>query len=843
MSTEPGRCRLCGREVAADASTRPFCSSGCRHVHETLGDSSGSEPSGQTRTVDATEATTTGGIEATGDDEATDHGETTGDDEADAALERVFLAVDGMHSTTCEAFLERVAAGQAGVADAEASYVTETVRVEYDPSAVTVENLADALSVVGYSAVPRSDVDDDAVGTGADTGLDEVLGYRYAAGVVFASFLMLPYLLVVYPIHVTSLFDTVGVLSRPEGSALGSGGGPLVIPVFLVLTAVVVFFTGLPMLRGAYVSLKLRRANTDLLVATTVVGAYLYSIVMGLLGRIDVFYDLAVLVAAGVVAATYSEVLAKREALSSLTDLTVSRVSEARRYSADGSTTTVAVDDLVPGDRVLVRRGERVPVDGELAEGECTVDEAVVTGESTPVRKAAGDDLVGGSVVTGGAAIVRVGEEPTSGVDRLTTAVWEVQSATHGIQRRADRVASRVAPAVVGLAGLAFLGGAVLGGGPVAGVVAFLAVLFVASPWALGLATPLAVASSIEEATRRGVVVLDETVLERLRGTDVVVFDKTGTLTSGRMEVLEADAPPDLLRAAAALERRASHPAAEAVVAAFGDGADSVDHGVAAGDGGVAAAADAGNDAPSVESFTTHATGVEGRVDDRDLLVGNRDLFTERGWSVEESIEAVAVEARRAGRLPVVVGRDGRAEGLVVVGDEPREGWEETLAALAARDLDLVVLTGDSREASEPFAAHSDVDHVFAGVPPEGKTATIRRLQATGHVTMVGDGTNDAPALAAADLGVALGSGTALASEAADLAIVDDDLSRVETAFDLATASRRRLVRNTVAALTYNVVAIPLAALGLLNPVLVMGAALLTAGLVVASTSPDLLDG
>jgi heavy metal translocating P-type ATPase len=818
-------CRFCGRPLAESsagvAADDGYCSDGCQTVAETLPDRSGADAS-TSPTTDSTGA----------------------DEDADALpthLDRTFLRVDGMHSATCEAYLETVAEHTEGVVAAEASYVTESIRLDYDPDTVGVDGLAEALSVLGYEARPR----EEAEAVGADEGLEEVLGYRYAAGVVFASFLMLPYLLVIYPVHVTTLLDVAGILSRPENGSLGSNGGPLIIPVFVVLTAVVLFFTGLPMLRGAYIALKLRRPNTDLLVAVTVLGAYCYSIVMGLLGRVDVFYDVAVVVAAGVVAASYYEALSKREALDSLTDLTLSRATEARRFVSDGSTEMFDVEALRPGDRVLVRQGERVPVDGELAEGECTVDEAVVTGESTRVLKREGDSLVGGSVVTSNAAVVRVADDPTSGLDRIRTSVWEVQSATHEGSGRADRLAARAAPVVAGLAVVGLLLGGVFGGG-VGALTGLLGALLVASPWGLGLATPLSVARSVREALDRGVVVFDETVLERLRGTDVVVFDKTGTLTTGRMEVLDADAPTDLLRAAAALERRAAHPAAEAVVAAFGatGGGAGRDDAPARPDGGDPAldAGTADGRGQTVDSFTTHAMGVEGRVDGAPILVGSLALFEEQGWSVPADIAEQATEAREAGHLPVVVGREGAADGIVVVGDEPREGWQSTLQGLARRGVEVVVLTGDSPEASARFAESEHVERVFAGVPPEGKTETVRRLQADNHVTMVGDGTNDAPALAAADLGIALGSGTALASEAADLAIVDDDLSRVGTAFDLADASRRRLVRNTGAALVFNALAVPLALAGALNPVLVMGALLLTVGLVVGNSMRPLLN-
>ena len=753
-----------------------------------------------------------------------------------------------MHCATCEAFLESVAEGCEGVSDAEASYVTETIRVEYNPDQISKRKLCDTLSTIGYTAIPRDDDTENsntavrrsrANGGTDERGIDDMLGFRYAAGVIFGTFMLLPYVVMLYPVQLSTFFE-VGAFGRVAGdSGIGGADGLLILPLFLVLTGVVLFFTGMPLLQGAYVSLKMRRPNMDLLVTITLVSAYVYSTIAFLLGRIDVYYDLTIVIAAGVVAAIFYESLVKQRAMDLLTELTISHVDEARLYERDGTTTTVAVENLGPGDCILVRQGERIPVDGVLDEGQCTVDEAVVTGESLPVLKRAGDDVIGGSIVTDDAAVITVVDRATSTIDRLITSMWNLQSANHGVQRRADRLASLVIPIVVGVAILAAVGSLAFGAGLPAALLALLTVLIVAFPWVLGLATPLSVAASIEQAMDRGIVVFDETVFERLRDIDVVVFDKTGTLTTGEMEVIEADAPEDLLGAAAELERRASHPAAEAIVAAFGQ--EGEDESVPRADGGSSDGYD-GEQADRIREFTSHSTGVEGTVDGTEILVGHLDLFVDRGWTVSEAIEARATDARGIGRLPVVVGRDDRAEGIIVVGDEPREGWDETVTQLTEQGIEIVVLTGDDREATGFVSDHPHVEHVFAGVPPAGKTATIRRLQSDGQVTMVGDGTNDAPALAQADLGISLGSGTAIASDAADITIVDADLRSVETTFDLAYAARRRVTQNTALALLYNGISIPLAAAGLFNPLFAMAAVVASSGLLAINSFRALLD-
>ncbi len=813
--TDGAGCRLCGRPTGDEAAGdgEAFCSSGCRTVHEELGPpADGADPAGAS--------------DRAGDDPA--------DEEQPPGTTTTFLRVDGMHGPTCEAFLEGVATDTDGVEEAEASYVTETVRVRHDPDAVDAGALAAALTTVGYEATVREGPDEDLATDEripAERGMDDALGIRYVVGVVFGSFMLLPYVVLVYPAYLAALVEG-GALAMFRGRFIFDSaiGGQVFIP-FLIIAGVVVAFTGAPVLRGAYVSLRTRRVTTDLLVATALLAAFAYSGAAIVLARPDVYLDLTVVVGAVVAAAIAYESLAKRRALDRLTDLTVSRVAEARLYHGEGATETVAVDDLSGGDHVLVREGERVPVDGTLLGEACTVDEAVVTGESLPVAKREGDRLVGGSVVAEGAAVLRVAAGATSSIDRLTASVRDVGSATHGAQRRADRLAGYALPVVAGVAVVA-AGVAMVTEGAVAAVLALLGALLAASPWVLGVATPLSVARSIAAAGERGVVVLDETVFERLRSTDVVVLDKTGTLTTGEMRVRDADVPADLLGAAAALERRSAHPAATAIVEAVEDGV--------ATDGGLEGeTADATPD--RVAEFRSHATGVEGLVDGTPVLVGAPALFERRNWTVGDGVAARAETAREDGHLPVVVGRDGRAEGVVVVGDEPRDGWAATVRSLADRGVSVVVLTGDRGPAAAAFGDADGVDRVFAGVPPAGKTATVRRLREDGHVTMVGDGTNDAPALAAADLGVALGGGTALAATAADLAVLDDDLAAVATAFDIATAAGRRLRQNTVLALSYNAVAVPLALTGGLNPLSAMAAVAVGVGLVGLNARRSLL--
>ncbi|NHX37798.1 MULTISPECIES: heavy metal translocating P-type ATPase [Halolamina] len=791
-SADEGECALCGLPLSrgrVEGEDAVYCCTGCRDVHDALGDADADVD------LDADDVR-----EAAAEDAALD-------EEPPEGYERSYFHVSGMHCTTCEAFLESVAGKEEGIDAAQASYVTETVRVDHDPEQVDEGSVQDRLTTAGYVADDREE------GT-AGAHAEDTLLWRIAAGVMLGMAVMLPYFIYIYPVHFGLYPPWLEEMARAQLQ-----GASYFYAVLFLLTSLVLFGVGKPILRGALVSLRAKSPNMDLLVALAAVSAFAYSTLAAALGRIDIYYDVTVAIVVVVTAGNYYESSIKKRAMGLLSELGDEQVSEATLLD-DGSTTTVAVSDLTTDDRVLVRTGDRIPVDGTVVDGTGTVDEAVVTGESLPVSKEPGDQVVGGSVLSDGSLTLAVGEGATSSIDRVTNLLWNLQSANSGVQKLADRLAVIFVPTVVLLALVA--GGTYLaiGAGPTQAVLISLTVLLVSCPCALGLATPLAVASGIRDAIERSIVVFDETVFERFRGVDTVVFDKTGTLTTGDLEVTETGAPEDALAAAAALERRSSHPVATAIADAFETGWD---------------------DDP-VEAFESHTNGVSGTVDGEAVVVGHPDLFDERGWTVPEDLRERAASVRERGNLPILVGRDGEAEGVIVLGDQPRAGWEETVTGLADRGVDVVVLTGDENEATATYREHPAIDQVFAGVPPEGKAETVRRLGAGRTLAMVGDGTNDGPALASADLGIALGSGTAIAVDAADVAIIDDDLRSLETVFDLSKATGTRVKQNIGWAFLYNAVAIPLALAGLLNPLFAAVAMAASSILVVTNSSRPLLE-
>lgn len=822
-TTDPG-CTLCELPTAGlditDGDGNAFCCRGCLDVYETLGDLEDIDADDvRSRLDDA-------------DPEASPPGD---DPPPDGPVERTYLKVNGMYCATCEAFIESVALELDGVRSVSVSYVTETVRIDHDPERTSAEELREAISGLGYTAFPREDAFSQRQANHMET-------VRVAVGVLVGMAVMLQYIAIIYPTYFGGLYyDERTTQFLMDSMAHGSGN--YFFAIVAVLTTVVLLVTGKPILQGAYVALRTRTPNMDLLVTIAAVSAYLYStLAVIVVEQPHVYYDVTVAIVVVVTVGNYHEANLKRRATDRLSELTSVQVDEARRLRPDGSHDLVAVDDVEVGDRLAVRKGDRIPVDGTIVEGEAAVDESLITGESMPVAKRDGDQVIGGTVVTDGAITVSIDDRAASSLDRITELVWNLQSSNHGIQGLADRLATVFVPLVLSLAVVATVGYLLFGGGLAEALLVGLTVLIVSCPCALGLATPLAVAAGLRDALKRQIVVFDDTVFERIRGADTIVFDKTGTLTTGEMDVVASDLPEDLLEDAAILERRSAHPVGEAIAALADPGATGTD--IAADGGRLDQHADATmfDDDSTVESFESHDTGVSGVVDGRRIVVGHPDLFADLGWDIPEQLAESAREAGGMGRVPVVVGRDGAAEGLVVVGDELRAGWEETVRSLSDRGVEVVVLTGDDERAAATFRDHPAVDRVFAGVPPEGKAETVARLSERGQTVMVGDGTNDAPALARSDLGIALGGGTAMAVDAADVAIVNDDLRSVEAVFELSTAAGTRIKQNLGWAFCYNGIAIPLALAGLLNPLFAAAAMATSSLLVVSNSSRRLVD-
>jgi Cu2+-exporting ATPase len=755
-----------------------FCCRGCLEVFRTLGNVDASA-------VDADDLRTT------------PKGERDADPPENA--ETTYLEIDGMHCATCETFIEAIATDRTGIHAAEASYATDMARLTYDPSIVDVTSLPEVVSGLGYHAsLPDADEEEQ----------DDIhTNWRLYLGALLGMQIMMIYVVFLYPTY-------YGLFPTAPGASL---------PILLWILgwgAVVVFWVGLPILRGAYVSLRTRQPNMDLLIALGVLIPYLYSITTVLLGGHEIYVDVSTMIVVVVTAGNYVEHTFKQNAVETITTLTRTRVSEARLQDDDGTIRTIDIEDCEPGDTLLVKPGEQIPVDGTVVEGTAAVDQALITGESMPETKHPGDAVVGGSTVTDGSLMVTVGEDATSTLDQLVELLWNVQSTTTGMQRLADRIAHVFVPLVMVLALATTVGWLVAGHATSGALLTGVAVLVVSCPCSFGLATPLAIVSGIREAAERDIVILNTAALEGIQDTDIVAFDKTGTLTTGEMQVVDivADDEEDLLARAAAVEVRASHPVADAIVAT----ANPID--------------------ATVQGFERHGQGVSARVNGERVVVGSLGYFREEGWVIPKTVSQAVERAHETGKLPVAVGWDRSVRGVIAVSDTPRADWEEVIERIAEEDRRVVIITGDDEVMARRFEAHHAVDEVLSEVRPEAKVAVVERLCADGTTTMVGDGINDAPALASADFGIAMSNGTDIAINAADAVIMSDDLMPVVDAFEIAAETRRRVRQNFGWAISYNVIAIPIAIAGLLNPLLASLTMTVSSIAVVRNSSRKLLD-
>ncbi len=585
-----------------------------------------------------------------------------------------------------------------------------------------------------------------------------------------------------------------------------------------VLATVVVLCGGAPFFVRGWRSLHPWNVNMYTLIALGTGVAWLYSAVAFLFpelfpagfrdahGEVGVYFESAAVIVTLVTMGDFLEFRARRRTGSALRALLDLAPKQARRIDADGNESDVPLEDVQEGDVLRVRPGEKVPVDGEVTDGTSHVDESMLTGEAMPVAKASGDRVTGGTVNQDGALTMRaekVGAETM--LSQIVALVARAQRSKAPLQRVADRVAAWFVPAVVIVAVLAFVGWAAIGPDPklTHALIAAVSVLIIACPCALGLATPISIMVASGRGAQNGVLFRDAGAIESLRDVDTLVVDKTGTLTEGRpklndVEPLGGFDASRVLALAAALERPSEHPLAQAIVS----GAEERDIAI-----------------PDVADFTTTTgKGVRGRVDGHDVAIGNAALMHEAGVELASDIESRADELRGDGATVMFLAVDGTAAALLGVADPLKPDTADALATLRDEGLRIVMLTGDNRTTAQAIARRLGIDEVHADVSPADKGDVIEKLQREGHkVAMAGDGINDAPALAAADVGIAMGTGTDVAMESAQVTLVRGELSAIARARALSQATVRNIHQNLFCAFGYNTVGIPIAA-GVLYP-------------------------
>jgi Cu+-exporting ATPase len=731
---------------------------------------------------------------------------------------KVTLPVEGMTCAACQATVQRALTKAPGVAKAAVNLMTNEATVEYDPAATDPASLVTAINDTGYvSHLPAATAgghDADAARDAQQAGEFEQLRNKSLISLALGLIAMVVSMPLMAGHHASDplLAWQMRVLDPALHAALPwlySVERTRLLDFLLATTLFVMGWAGRHFYVGAWKSLRHGAANMNTLIAIGTGAAFTYSVAATFAPQLfstggaapDVYYEAVIIIIALVLLGNAMEARAKRNTTRALRQLATLQPSSAR-VRRDGREADVAIADLRSGDLVIVRPGERIPVDGIIRIGSGAVDESMLTGESIPVEKQAGDRVIGATVNTSGALEIEATSLGASSVlARIVQLMKDAQGSQAPIQRLADRISAIFVPTVVSISLVTFALWRLLPANPsfASAITAAVAVLIIACPCAMGLAVPTAVMVASGRGAAAGVLIKGGEPLERLAGVDTVVFDKTGTLTEGRPTVVETTIAPGhdrdtVVRLVTAAEMKSEHPLARAIVAYGGS------------PGGSAA-----------DTQAIAGKGVIATVDGHRVVAGT-PLFLEEA-AIDLSAFTPTIEQWSAqARTVVVAAIDGRAAAAFAIADTLRPNARSVLDSLKRRGLRIVMLSGDRQATAEAIAREAGVDRVIAGVLPDGKVAAIKSLQQDGHrVAMIGDGLNDAPALAQADIGMAMASGTDIAAEAASVTLMRNDLSSVEQAIVLARKTMATMRQNLFWAFIYNVIGIPVAA-GLLYP-------------------------
>ncbi len=699
------------------------------------------------------------------------------------------LDIRGMTCASCVRRVERALSKIEGVESANVNFASETALVTA-PDTISIDALVTAVERAGYAASAAAP-DRDRGGERDDQAR------RTLRLVLFGAILGTPAVILAMAMDIADL--------KIGGSATLHGW------ILLLLVTPVQLVLGWRYYRGSYASLRHLNPNMDVLIALGTTVAYAFSTWVVIAQQpYAMFFDVSAAVLVFITMGKYFEDRSKGVASSAIKAL-LGLSAKSARVLRDGAEIEVPIAQVRVGDHFVVRPGEKVAVDGIVRDGHSTLDEAMITGESIPVEKRAGDAVIGGTVNQNGVIYVEataVGEGTT--LARMARMVEQAQGSKAPIQRLVDQVAAVFVPVVIVVALATFLGWGLGGGHWVSAMRAAVAVLVIACPCALGLATPTAIMVGTGLGAERGILIKNAEVLERTRKLDVIILDKTGTLTEGRPQVVAVvptGVMPEaaLLTLAAAAEHNSDHPLSRAIVDA---------------------AVDSGYTLPGATDFeSVTARGVIATVDGKRIAAGNVTLIEDQRATIDQSAREELASQEEAGRTVMLVAIDGRVEGVIGIADEVKQNAPRAIAALRSLGLRVIMMTGDNERAAKNVAHAVGVTEYRADVRPEDKLDLVRSLQAEGlSVAMVGDGVNDAPALAQADIGIAMSTGTDVAIEAGDITLLHGDISKVAEAISLSRGTLTTIKQNLVWAFGYNAVAIPIAAAGLLNPIIAGGA-------------------
>ena len=720
----------------------------------------------------------------------------------DAAIETTTLDIEGMSCAACAAAVEKSLSRAPGVRSALVNFATEKATVQYQPGPASPASLKAAVEHAGYAVAERAPTTS---ATDRQAEIDQQKAAAYAQ-LTRRFWVAAGLAAVIMPLSMLMLWPAL--MQRVDSQWLNY--------LLLLLTLPVLLFSGREFYVSAWNGLRHRSATMDTLIAVGTGAAFAYSLAATLLPgffarhglRPDVYYDTTATIIALILLGKVLEARAKSRTSAAIRALLGLRAKTARVLRPDGREVDVLLEQVRVGDVVRVRPGEKIATDGIIQEGRSAVDEAMLTGESLPVEKQAGDPVFGATLNKSGSfsfAVTKIGADTL--LAQIVQLVEDAQGSRAPIQRLADRVSAVFVPTVVVIALLTF--GLWLGLAPAAtrwplALTTFVAVLIIACPCALGLATPTAIMVGTGKGAEHGVLIRNAEALEKAYKVDTVLLDKTGTITKGEPAVTDflpaaGRAAQPLLALAAAVERRSEHPLAAAVVQF--------------------AAAQSIGQQEATDFRAVQGQGAAATVAGQQVLIGNRRLLAEAGVALPPALAALADELVAQAKTVLYVAVDGQAAGLLGVADTLRATSAAAIAQLQKRGLTVVMLTGDNPQAAAQVAAQVGITRYFAEVLPGDKAAKVKELQAEGRtVAMVGDGLNDAPALAQADVGLAMGGGTDMAMEAAGITLLHADLQGVVTALDLSRQTMRTIRQNLFFAFVYNALGIPLAA-GLLYPV------------------------
>lgn len=708
--------------------------------------------------------------------------------------EKIQLKIAGMHCATCARTIEKALNRLEGV-KATVNFATETAYIEFDPAQISLPQIERAVKGSGYEIIAekdhfetKEDVAEDKEKAARENEI-RTLKRKFVIGALLSIFIFIGSFLEFFPWAPQILGNYI---------------------LLLVLTTPVQFYVGLQFFRGAWISLKNRMADMNTLIAVGTSAAYFYSVAMTFFPNFfatrgiqtAVYYDTAAIIITLIILGRLLEAIAKGKTSEAIKKLMKLQAKTAR-VVRKGKEIEIPIDDVVVGDIVIVRPGEKIPVDGIVLEGHSSVDEKIITGESMPVSKKAGDKVIGATMNKYGLLKFKATAVGSGTMlAQIIKMVEEAQGSKAPIQRLADLVSSYFVPAVIVIAVAAFAAWLLAGMPFVFALTILIAVLIIACPCALGLATPTAIIVGTGKGAENGILIKSGEALERAHKLTTIVFDKTATITKGEPEVTDVIATANLsekevLRLAAAAEKGSEHPIGEAIV----KGAKKRKIAV-----------------PIARSFKTiPGKGITASWQKGKILVGNRLLMRDNkidAAGLEDEIAAL----QEKGKTAVLVALDKKAVGIVAVADTLKEFSNEAVAKLHKMGKEVIMITGDNERTAKAIAAQVKIDKVLAEVLPQDKANEIKKLQKAGKiVAMVGDGINDAVALTQADVGIAIGSGTDIAMEAGNIVLVKDDLRDVITAIDLSRYTIKKIKQNLFWAFFYNTATIPIAA-GVLYP-------------------------